>query len=821
MSLKKKWHKFNDRYILSVANALLGKHYNTLKGIRNRHRATYRRYRTHRKLFPREYLKYAKKPVNPNKVVFIEVRLPTVSNSFQLLYDELAKNYDFEIHTHFLRTTFVKYDEYKKRCVEMVRDVADAKYIFINEASSVLSSLPLREETIITQTWHGCGAFKKFGLSTADLIFGGSRQEQEKYPFYKNLNTVTISSPEVDWAYAEAMNIDKDAGIIKATGVSRTDIFYDDSVIQKAYDKLHALMPSSVGKKVILYAPTFRGRVAKAKSSNMLNVPMFYDALGDDYVVLFKHHPLVKKPPVVPVEYFDFAVDVTQLMSIEELLCVSDICISDYSSLVFEYSLFEKPMIFFAYDLDEYFDWRGFYYDYFDLAPGPVCKTNLEMLDYIQHIDSRFDKARVQAFRHKFMRSCDGHATARILDVTFGDALQQHRKPSLPPLEYHSLPHADLPVASVQKQRADHKALAKRVNQYYAQADTARDASIKQVVLVDNMGTSPYVLTNLKQQLKAHNNMQVHLIERLDEQATAEQIACLATADFIVLNQPSVVIDLLGLSAHTKVIQLWSTAFVNDKFGYQAMQTIWQSQTLQHQFHQHYTLVPVASEALVPVFEQAFDIAQKGVVRAIGSPTLDSFFDDKAIAQTKQKLYEFMPSAQDKKIVAYLSTYRVDPRKPKQKITLPLQPLFEGLYKNSVLLLATDCGNPKVLPAIAKYYEQTICNVTELLSSEELLRIADVVIGDYSPQVTAFTCTEKPIFIYAPDHKWYFKEHATNFDFSSILAGVEVQDANELLAHMANLDQYDYSNLLAVKDRFFKTADGHATTKLIDWMQQQ
>ena len=73
---------------------------------------------------------------------------------------------------------------------------------------------------------------------------------------------------------------------------------------------------------------------------------MFYENFSDEYIVLFKHHPLVQKLPEIPHEYSNFAVDVTHLMDIEDLLCVSDICITDYSSLVFEYSLFEKPIIF-------------------------------------------------------------------------------------------------------------------------------------------------------------------------------------------------------------------------------------------------------------------------------------------------------------------------------------------------------------------------------------------------------------------------------------------------------------------------------------------
>ena len=104
-------------------------------------------------------------------------------------------------------------------------------------------------------------------------------------------------------------------------------------------------------------------------------------------------------------------------MEIEELLCTADICISDYSSLIFEYSLFEKPMIFFAYDLDEYFDYRGFYYDYDEMTPGPIVKDSHELIRTIKEIDAAFDPAEVAAFKEKFMSACDGKATERIIDT--------------------------------------------------------------------------------------------------------------------------------------------------------------------------------------------------------------------------------------------------------------------------------------------------------------------------------------------------------------------------------------------------------------------
>lgn len=410
-----------------------------------RHTDKYYRWYIFKYLYPKIYKKYSQKPVDENKVVFVELRLPKLTNSFQLLYDTLYMNYDFDIHCHFLRNTFTTRKEYRQRCKAFIKDIADAKYVFMDEATNIMGNFETRPETVITQLWHGCGAFKKFGYSTADAIFGATREQMEKYPYNRNYTHVTVSSPEVIWAYEEAMQYTHESGVVKALGSSRTDIFYDKSFIKHSFKALYKVMPEAKGKKVILYAPTFRGRVAKATAPRVLNSEFMRYELGDEYVLLIKQHPLVRRPPQVKEYCADFAKDVSSLLSIEELLCVSDICISDYSSLVFEYSLFERPMIFLAHDLDNFFDWRGFYYDYYELAPGPIVKNTTEVVDYIKHIDERFDKKRVHDFREKFMSACDGHATERIINTVMSEESRtaHKRETPLPKDDYHLIPSAD------------------------------------------------------------------------------------------------------------------------------------------------------------------------------------------------------------------------------------------------------------------------------------------------------------------------------------------------------------------------------------------
>ncbi len=387
---------------------------NTRKRVTKLLRRIHRYYR-YKVYFPRIYNKYCEQPVKKNKIVFLEMRFDTLSSSMSHMYDVMERSGKYELSCSYVHFNFSRGQEFTENVRHFLEELATAECVILDEASIILSCLSLRKETKAINLWHGCGAFKKFGRSTADLRFGASASTLDKYPNYRNLSLVTVSSPEVIWAYEEAMNLPK--GIVQATGISRTDLFYDEDFVNSRKEKLFAAMPEARGKKVILYAPTFRGHVASASAPDEIDFAMFEQALGSEYVLVCKHHPFVKNLPEIPEEQSHFARDLTDALTIEDLICTADICISDYSSLIFEYSLFEKPMIFFAYDYEDYCDWRGFYYDYYDLTPGPVVSTQEELLDTLLHIEERFDKKKVEDFREKFMGSCDGHATERIISM--------------------------------------------------------------------------------------------------------------------------------------------------------------------------------------------------------------------------------------------------------------------------------------------------------------------------------------------------------------------------------------------------------------------
>ena len=369
-------------------------------------------------LIPAVYETYKKDPIE-NKALFMQPR-SGLNQSFKYIYRKIEREHLYDVELCELHRGEVTNFEYYCNAIEFAIKMATAKVVFVHESNNLMGYLHIRPETKVIQLWHGCGILKKIGLSTIGKKNFKSRRAYKEFPEYNNYSCVTIASPELSWVYEEFMGIDKESGIIQPIGVSRTDEFFDQGYIDNCYRKLYKIIPQAKNKKVILYAPTYRGLDPNRLAPDKLDVKLFAEKLQDEYILIIKHHQTAKEIPEIPEEYRDkFAFDMTRGkgMDINELMTVADICISDYSSLVFEYSLFERPLIFFVYDLEEYIDSRGLYYDFDEITPGPLCRTNEEMVDYIEHIDERFDKQEVIDFKNKFMCSCDGHSTERILEL--------------------------------------------------------------------------------------------------------------------------------------------------------------------------------------------------------------------------------------------------------------------------------------------------------------------------------------------------------------------------------------------------------------------
>lgn len=277
-----------------------------------------------------------------------------------------------------------------------------------------------RQGQQVIQLWHGCGAFKKWGYSTADLQWGADREALREYPIHNTYTYVTVSSEKVKKFYAEAFNCDE--SIIRAHGVPRTDKYFDKEYVSSARERVLKKYPEVGKRKIILYSPTFRGASKrKANFVSMIDFLYLKSKLSEEYVIFVKLHPFIKKgmnlSEGLKEVYSGFVFDVSKELPIDEAMCAADMVITDYSSLIFEYALLTRPMLFFAYDLPAYDKERSFYFDYESFVPGDIVRNTEEIYLAIRKNEKSFDKKRVEKFRKDFMSACDGKSTDRIVKI--------------------------------------------------------------------------------------------------------------------------------------------------------------------------------------------------------------------------------------------------------------------------------------------------------------------------------------------------------------------------------------------------------------------
>ncbi len=748
---------------------------------------------------PKLYKAAAKAPVDENKIVFVEIRHPHITNSFEVIFDELVNNYDYTIHTHFLLNASVIRAEYAKRVYNAVEDIATAKYVFLNEGSNAISAIPLRPETKVIQLWHGCGAFKKFGFSTADLIFGADRKEQLRHPFNKNYSLVTVSSPEIVWAYKEAMNLPEDTDVVQPVGSSRTDIFFKQEFIDNAYKTIYDKIPQAQGKKIILYAPTFRGRVAKAETPDRLNVGMFYEAFKDDYVLLIKHHPVVKNRPIIDNFYREFAFDVTDSLSIEDLICTSDFCISDYSSLIFEYSLFEKPLILFAYDLDEYFDWRGFYYEYNEYAPGPICKTNFEMIDYIKNIDERFDKQAVKDFRDKFMSACDGHATQRILEYAF-DNLEAHRKPCEKFEHFYDVPKVEsslMPYFRMVEMIKEEKVYAEELYNKYS----SQPIESGRIIAFDIH--SPEV----KYLLQHAKNINMDVISPGDDFDSV--ISRIATAQYILIDQANALLDSIKIRPETNVILLPADAFPLAKFGVNTKEFRSGLRKEQYEIAPLYSSVNsvvCASEASAKIFTSAIGENIKPII--VGDVKSDIFYKTKYREKLLERLYETCPNIEGKKIICYIG---------KDDHGLDDSMIYEYLSRDYVFLKHYEAVDETLLDEeelALNYASDSVIDVSLIMSVYELMIVSDIIVGGLFSSVYSAMASGKPVIIYNSGSSSDISSFESFIDVKENSPTAVCSDINSVISIIRNIENYDYTVYNNIRNKYLEKCDGKSTKRL-------
>ena len=311
--------------------------------------------------------------------------------------------------------------------VELV-DIADFKYVKVLATSKYLinnSSFPAyfirRDEQVYLQTWHGT-PLKKLALDMDRMDMGGSTDIENYHEQFR----VTCK----DWDYLVSQNkfstdifrscfAFKDRPILQI-GYPRNDILINDNSPAKIREYKEKLgLP--LDKKIILYAPTWRdneySEKGKYKFASKLDFDKAKEALSDEYIFIVKYHYLVSdKIDWTPYKGFVYTFDETK--DIAWLYLVSDMLITDYSSVMFDYSILNRPMLFFAYDLEDYKEnLRGFYFDFVNDIPGPISRDTDQLIKDIKEYNEDSWKEKYKNYHDKFNGIDDGHASQKVIDV--------------------------------------------------------------------------------------------------------------------------------------------------------------------------------------------------------------------------------------------------------------------------------------------------------------------------------------------------------------------------------------------------------------------
>ncbi|RFU66844.1 CDP-glycerol glycerophosphotransferase family protein [Bacillus sp. V59.32b] len=358
--------------------------------------------------------------VNPQKITFASYRSDNLTGNLYYVWKEINTHYsEYECFFRLKKfdSSFKGKLEYFFHLIVASFDMATSKYFIIDDYYFPVYVITPREGTEVIQLWHAAGAFKKFGLSTIGKEFGPSDIYLKHVKVHSNYARVYVSSTDVIPYYSEAFGMPEER--IFPLGLPRTDYFFDKHEIQKAEETFYQKYPQLIDKKLILYAPTFRGRSHyQTDFESPIDFAYMKDELGSDYALIVHLHPYMSFGLNVSQQLSDFVYHIQSDFNIEQLLVLSDILITDYSSVIFDYSLLERPIAFFSYDLEEYIRERDFYIDYQSEVPGPIFTDTVEMSKWIREGD--FELNSVLRFKKRFFDYTGGKASTRIVDHLLG-----------------------------------------------------------------------------------------------------------------------------------------------------------------------------------------------------------------------------------------------------------------------------------------------------------------------------------------------------------------------------------------------------------------
>lgn len=362
--------------------------------------------------FAKGYIK--KLSIRPNWALFESHMGKQYSDSPKYIYEEMYKtNRKLKYIWSFESPDLVDIPgpavKVKRNTLKHFYYLVRSKFWVDNQGMAHLA--PKRKGQVYLQTWHGT-PLKRMGY---DQKTQPNEEAFDRLKFQVNAWNYFISPNSYSTAiFRRAFRY---GGKIIEAGYPRNDILINlpEEVIKKTR-KHFKIDPD---KKIVLFAPTFRDWDPDSFQKTLKDIRFLGKAIGGNTVVLLRLHYLLSDKISEQI-LSENIINASAYEDIQELYLLSDVLITDYSSVMFDFSLLKRPIIFYCYDLEEYISRRGTYFDLVEKAPGPVCKTIEDVASYLNAPGEllKFNSA-LEKFSSEFGSKEDGHVAAKIIQQVF------------------------------------------------------------------------------------------------------------------------------------------------------------------------------------------------------------------------------------------------------------------------------------------------------------------------------------------------------------------------------------------------------------------
>lgn len=354
-------------------------------------------------------------PINRKRIFFSSYEGNSISCNPKYIYKRL-----YEIYGQKLEYIW-ECNNVPKECAENVIYVShnSLKYIFFIMTSKVLVSntgisalFPLRKDQLVINTWHGAGCYKKAGVDFAET----NNQEYRKRQYYVDKNLDYYLSGCAAWTDVFSKAVLVSPKKFLPTGSPRVDMLIN-GVDKEFVDKVKDAIKIDRDIRVVLYAPTYRGdRHSPEEAKCPIDVKKLLAALnakfGGNWIFAYRCHYATASQ----FASVDNSIDLSNYADMQDLLCIADVLISDYSSSIWDFSFTGKPCFLFCYDLHRYTDQRDFYMPIMEWH-FPVSTNMNELLKQIKTFSEK-DFIEGMKLHHRELGSYEkGDATEQVVKL--------------------------------------------------------------------------------------------------------------------------------------------------------------------------------------------------------------------------------------------------------------------------------------------------------------------------------------------------------------------------------------------------------------------